>query len=99
MHLVYKLLFYILVTCFCTISLNIFVTRKFVSKVRERILIRIHAVASDMFKVYCADHTYTTVRVRYDDTAQTVVEVAKERLLLEGDCVLCEVKSTGGKLT
>ena len=52
---------------------------------------------SDIFKVYCADHTYTTVKVRYDDTAQKVVEVAEERLLLGEDCVLCEVKSTGGR--
>ncbi|EDO37398.1 predicted protein, partial [Nematostella vectensis] len=50
------------------------------------------------FRVYCADHTYSTVRMRYGDTAQMIVDTAKERLLLGDDCVLCEVKSSGERL-
>ncbi|XP_031560616.1 rap guanine nucleotide exchange factor 4-like [Actinia tenebrosa] len=46
-----------------------------------------------IFKVFCADHTYTTVRLKYGDTAQKIVETAEERVLLGDDCVLCEVKS------
>ena len=51
---------------------------------------------SDIFRVFCADHTYTTLALPYKATAQTIVNTAEERVLLGNDCVLCEVKSSGG---
>lgn len=53
---------------------------------------------SDIFRVFCADHTYTTLALPYNATAQTIVNTAEERVLLGDDCVLCEVKSSGGLL-
>ena len=49
--------------------------------------------------MFCADHTYTTVALPYNSTAQTIVNTAEERVLLGDDCVLCEVKSSGGLFT
>lgn len=51
---------------------------------------------SDIFRVFCADHTYTTLALPYQATAQTIVNTAEERVLLGDDCLLCEVKSSGG---
>ena len=53
---------------------------------------------SDIFRVFCADHTYTTLALPYLATAQTIVNTAEERVLLGDDCLLCEVKSSGGLL-
>ena len=53
-------------------------------------------LVSDIFRVFCADHTYTTLALPYNATAQTIVNTAEERVLLGDDCVLCEVKSSGG---
>ena len=52
---------------------------------------------TDIFRVFCADHTYTTVALPYNATAQTIINAAEERVLLGDDCILCEVKSSGGR--
>ncbi|RMX42304.1 hypothetical protein pdam_00009874, partial [Pocillopora damicornis] len=52
----------------------------------------------DIFRVFCADHTYTTVALPYNATAQTIINAAEERVLLGDDCILCEVKSSGERV-
>jgi len=52
----------------------------------------------NIFRVFCADHTYTTLALPYKSTAQTIVDTAAERVLLGDDCVLCEVKSSGERI-
>lgn len=53
-----------------------------------------------IFKVYCADHTYTTMKMRVDTPASKIIRVAADKLGLRfdqpDDLKLCEVKSTGG---
>lgn len=53
---------------------------------------------SDIFKVYCADHTYTTIRLPINSTVKDIVLSARDKLCLGHDPVLCEVKSNGGEL-
>ncbi|CAF1204041.1 unnamed protein product [Adineta steineri] len=52
-----------------------------------------------IFKVYCADHTYTTMKMRIDTPASKIIKVAADKLGLRcdqpDDLKLCEVKSTG----
>ena len=52
-------------------------------------------------KVYCADHTYTTMKMRIDTPASKIIRIAAEKLGLRSDqpddLKLCEVKSTGGE--
>ncbi|CAF1262174.1 unnamed protein product [Adineta ricciae] len=60
--------------------------------------------ASDevIFKVYCADHTYTTMKMRVDTPASRIIRLAADKLGLRtdqpDDLKLCEVKSTGERL-
>ncbi len=53
-----------------------------------------------IFKVYCADHTYTTMKMRVDTAASRIIRLAADKLGLRSDqpddLKLCEVKSTGG---
>lgn len=53
-----------------------------------------------IFKVYCADHTYTTMKTRVDTPALKIIRIAADKLGLRcdqpDDLKLCEVKSTGG---
>lgn len=53
-----------------------------------------------IFKVYCADHTYTTMKMRVDTPALKIIRLAADKLGLRtdqpDDLKLCEVKSTGG---
>ena len=49
----------------------------------------------NIFKVYCADHTYSTLRESMDCSVQQIVEQARDKLCLGDDLILCEVKSTG----
>jgi Rap guanine nucleotide exchange factor 4 len=55
-----------------------------------------------IFKVYCADHTYTTMKMRVDTPASRIIRMAADKLGLRSDqpddLKLCEVKSTGGLL-
>ena len=49
-----------------------------------------------MFKIFCADHTYTTLKMSMDATVEDIIKHSQAKLGLEGDLVICEVKSTGG---
>ncbi|CAF0983431.1 unnamed protein product [Rotaria sordida] len=55
-----------------------------------------------IFKVYCADHTYTTMKMRVDTPAAKIIRVAADKLGLRSDqpddLKLCEVKSTGERI-
>ena len=51
---------------------------------------------SDIFKVYCADHTYTTLKLQMDSTVDQIIQYAADKIGDDRDLVLCEVKSTGG---
>lgn len=53
-------------------------------------------MTADIFKVYCADHTYSTLRLPMDSSVGEIVMSAKDKLCLGDDPVLCEVKSNGG---
>lgn len=59
-----------------------------------------HSSGIVIFKVYCADHTYTTMKTRVDTPALKIIRVAADKLGLRcdqpDDLKLCEVKSTGG---
>ena len=52
----------------------------------------------DIFKVYCADHTYTTLKLQMDSTVEQIIQYAADKMCIGDDraLVLCEVKSTGG---
>lgn len=52
----------------------------------------------NIFKVYCADHTYTTLRDTMDCSVQEIIEQASDKLCLGDDLVLCEVKSCGERV-
>lgn len=58
----------------------------------------IRGIDQNIFRVFCADHTYTTVALPYNATAQTIINAAEERVLLGDDCILCEVKSSGERV-
>ncbi|XP_071956083.1 rap guanine nucleotide exchange factor 4-like isoform X2 [Antedon mediterranea] len=58
----------------------------------------IKASHENIFKVYCADHTYTTVRVPMDSTCSHIIHIASDKLCVGDDLVLCEVKSTGERI-
>ncbi|CAG5125298.1 unnamed protein product [Candidula unifasciata] len=51
-----------------------------------------------IFKVYCADHTYTTIRLPVNSTVRDVILSARDKLCLGHDPVLCEVKSSGERV-
>ncbi|XP_050305112.1 rap guanine nucleotide exchange factor 4 isoform X3 [Anthonomus grandis grandis] len=49
-----------------------------------------------IFRVYCADHTYCTLRLPVDSTAETIKLVAADKLQIrEEELLLVEVKSNG----
>ena len=52
----------------------------------------------DIFKVYCADHTYTTLKLQMDSTVDQIIQYAADKIGDDRDLVLCEVKSTGGTI-
>ncbi|XP_070564765.1 rap guanine nucleotide exchange factor 4-like isoform X3 [Ptychodera flava] len=52
----------------------------------------------NIFKVYCADHTYTTLRLPMDTKAGVIAQHAADKLCIGNDLVLCEVKSTGERV-
>ncbi|XP_072028678.1 rap guanine nucleotide exchange factor 4-like isoform X2 [Amphiura filiformis] len=58
----------------------------------------IKASDESIFKVYCADHTYTTLRVPMSTSAAQIVAAVHEKMCLGEDLVLCELKSTGEKI-
>ncbi|CAH1788290.1 unnamed protein product [Owenia fusiformis] len=52
----------------------------------------------NLFKVYCADHTYTTLKLPMIASVDDIISHAAEKLCLGNDVVLCEVKSTGERV-
>ena len=46
--------------------------------------------------MYCADHTYTTLKLQMDSTVDQIIQYAADKIGDDRDLVLCEVKSTGG---
>lgn len=50
--------------------------------------------------MYCADHTYCTLRLPVDTTAETIKYVAADKLKLRAneDLLLVEVKSNGERV-
>lgn len=52
-----------------------------------------------IFRVYCADHTYCTLRFHVNTTAETIKVCAADKLKLRhDDLVLVEVKSSGERV-
>ncbi|KAJ8025008.1 Rap guanine nucleotide exchange factor 4 [Holothuria leucospilota] len=65
---------------------------------KQRIPIRIHDDA--IFRVFCADHTYTTLRTSVTTSVKQIINSVSEKMCLGGhDLVLCEVKSCGERVT
>ncbi|XP_064648532.1 rap guanine nucleotide exchange factor 4-like [Lineus longissimus] len=53
----------------------------------------------DIFKVFCANHTYTTLKLRMDASVEQIIQQAAEKIGLPDDnLVLCEVKSNGERI-
>ncbi|CAM1305767.1 RAPGEF4 (predicted) [Pycnogonum litorale] len=50
-----------------------------------------------IFRVYCADHTYTTIKTTIGATAESVKQMTADKTSLKGNLVLVEVKSNGDK--
>ena len=46
--------------------------------------------------MFYADHSYVTLALPYNVTAQTIVDSVEDHTILGEDCLLCEVTSTGG---
>uniref|UniRef100_T1JAB1 Rap guanine nucleotide exchange factor 4 n=1 Tax=Strigamia maritima TaxID=126957 RepID=T1JAB1_STRMM len=51
-----------------------------------------------IFKVYCADHTYGTLKMPLGATAEMIKRCAADKLGLKDDLLLVEVKSTGERV-
>ncbi|XP_070212398.1 rap guanine nucleotide exchange factor 4-like isoform X2 [Littorina saxatilis] len=58
----------------------------------------IKAKDENIFKVYCADHTYSTLRLPMDATVAEIIASARDKLCLGDDPRLCEVKSNGERV-
>lgn len=65
-----------------------------------RLMIIIHFLKV-IFRVYCADHTYCTLRLPVDSTAETIKLCAADKLKLRpnDELLLVEVKSNGERVT
>lgn len=61
----------------------------------------IFSFLSVIFRVYCADHTYCTLRLPVNATAETIKLLAADKLKLRpnDELMLVEVKSTGERVT
>ncbi|XP_022240409.1 rap guanine nucleotide exchange factor 4-like [Limulus polyphemus] len=51
-----------------------------------------------IFRVHCADHTYTTLKTVVGATSETIKGFAADKLGLKDDLVLVEVKSSGERI-
>lgn len=51
-----------------------------------------------IFRVYCADHTYITLKTAVKATANSIKKLAAEKIALKDEVILVEVKSNGEKL-
>ncbi|XP_074622292.1 rap guanine nucleotide exchange factor 4-like isoform X2 [Acropora palmata] len=52
----------------------------------------------NVFPVFYADHSYVTLALPYNVTAQTIVDSIEDHTILGEDCLLCEVTSTGERI-
>lgn len=70
------------------------------SQDEERTQFRRCVKASDevVFRVYCADHTYTTIKTPVGATAEAIKRSAAEKLGLKDELVLVEVKATSERV-
>lgn len=50
-----------------------------------------------IFQVYRSDHTYSKLRLRRDTTVRNIIKQCCEKWRIDDECVLCELKSNGGK--
>ncbi|XP_033735691.1 LOW QUALITY PROTEIN: rap guanine nucleotide exchange factor 4-like [Pecten maximus] len=88
-------------SCKRRISPSVILTRRFSKENMIETLTRRRPIKGDdenVFKVYCADHTYTTLRLPMCSTVEDIILQAHDKLCLGNDLVLCEVKSTGERL-
>jgi hypothetical protein len=53
----------------------------------------------DIFKIYQADHTYTTLKMTMDASAAKIMKAASEKNGITNNkgYTLCELRSSGGK--
>ena len=58
--------------------------------------LRLSVVVADVVRIYCADHTYVSLKLRLDASVEKIIEMASNKISLGEDLVLCEVKSNGG---
>lgn len=70
------------------------------SQDEERMEFRRCIKASDevVFRVYCADHTYTTIKTPVGATAEAIKRSAAEKLGFKDELLLVEVKSTSERV-
>ena len=70
---------------------------------KKRFILWVHWIVNFfpvIFRVYCADHTYCTLRFPLKTSAEQVKHVAADKLgLKHDDLVLVELKSSGMKLS
>ncbi|XP_065945317.1 rap guanine nucleotide exchange factor 4 isoform X2 [Magallana gigas] len=59
----------------------------------------IKANDENIVKIYCADHTYSTLRLPMSSSVHSLIEHAREKLGLGSEeLVLCEIKSSGDRV-
>lgn len=52
-----------------------------------------------LLKVYCSDHTYTTIRIAVASTGREVINSVADKLGTTDELVLVHLSSAGGKKT
>lgn len=52
-----------------------------------------------LLKVYCSDHTYTTIRIAVAATGREVINAVADKLGTTDELVLVHLSSAGGKKT
>lgn len=50
-----------------------------------------------LFKVYCCDHTYTTIRVPVAASVREVISAVADKLVSAEDLILVNLSSAGGE--
>ncbi|XP_021341628.1 rap guanine nucleotide exchange factor 4-like isoform X2 [Mizuhopecten yessoensis] len=83
------------------ISPSVILTRRFNKENTMETLTRRRPIKADdenVFKVFCADHSYTTLCMPMGSTVKAIILQTRDNLRLGNDLVLCEVKSTGERI-
>lgn len=65
----------------------------------DMVTCRIIFVCLVLLKVYCSDHTYTTIRVAVAATGREVINAVADKLGTTDELVLVHFSSAGGKKT